>query len=184
MRYSGTVTRKIRSFRIQDYYLLGSCFPAHSAKNAFCNFLLVKDRRYRPTTPTASRYARCRTDNPQQTTDKRYFDLSVVPCSLSVHITCTVMRSVWASPVSLAATQGIQFVYFPPGTEMFHFPGYAPHASYERGSQWFTLRGFPIRTSPDQRLFATSPKLFAGYHVLLRLLPPRHPPYALIHLTI
>ncbi len=29
--------------------------------------------------------------------------------------------------------------------------------------------GFPIRTSPDQSLFASSPKLFAGYHVLRRL---------------
>ncbi len=44
--------------------------------------------------------------------------------------------------------------------------------------------GFPIQTSSDQCLFASSPKLFAGYHVLHRLLLPRHPPYALIHLTI
>ncbi len=29
--------------------------------------------------------------------------------------------------------------------------------------------GFPIRTSPDQSLFASSPKLFAGYRVLHRL---------------
>jgi hypothetical protein len=29
-------------------------------------------------------------------------------------------------------------------------------------------------------LFANSPKLFAGSHVFLRLLPPRHPSYALI----
>ena len=53
LRYSGTVTRKMHSFRLQDYYLLGSRFPANSAKNAFCNFPLVnKDRRYRPTTPS------------------------------------------------------------------------------------------------------------------------------------
>jgi hypothetical protein len=44
--------------------------------------------------------------------------------------------------------------------------------------------GFPIRISSDQSLFASSPKLFAGYNVLHRLLPPRHPPYTLIHLTI
>lgn len=29
--------------------------------------------------------------------------------------------------------------------------------------------GFPIRKSPDQSLFASSPKLIAGYHVLRRL---------------
>ncbi len=44
--------------------------------------------------------------------------------------------------------------------------------------------GFPIRKSPDQSLFADSPKLIAGYYVLHRLLSPRHPPYALIRLTI
>ena len=44
--------------------------------------------------------------------------------------------------------------------------------------------GFPIRTSPDQSLVVGSPKLIADFHVLHRLLPPRHPPYALIHLTI
>lgn len=44
--------------------------------------------------------------------------------------------------------------------------------------------GFPIRKSPDQSLFADSPRLIAGYYVLHRLLPPRYPPYALIHLTI
>ena len=44
--------------------------------------------------------------------------------------------------------------------------------------------GCPIRKSPDQSLFADSPKLIADYYVLHRLLPPRHPPYALIRLTI
>ena len=44
--------------------------------------------------------------------------------------------------------------------------------------------GCPIRTSPDQSLVVGSPKLIADLHVLHRLLPPRHPPYALIHLTI
>ena len=33
-------------------------------------------------------------------------------------------------------------------------------------------------------MFANSPKLFAANHVLRRLLPPRHPPFALTSLTI
>ena len=37
--------------------------------------------------------------------------------------------------------------------------------------------GFPIRISPDQSSFGSSPKLFATFYVLLRLLLPRHPPY-------
>ncbi len=44
--------------------------------------------------------------------------------------------------------------------------------------------GFPIQKSPDQSLFASSPKLIAGYHVFLRLSSPRHPPHALSHLTL
>ena len=43
--------------------------------------------------------------------------------------------------------------------------------------------GYPIRTSPDQRLVATSPKLIAGSDVLHRSLVSRHPPYALCVLT-
>jgi hypothetical protein len=49
------------------------------------------------------------------------------------------------------------------------------HASHEPG--------YPIRTSPDHRLLATSPKLIAGCDVLHRLLMSRHPPYALIVTT-
>eukprot|EP00657_Telonema_sp_P-1_P010107 TRINITY_DN43_c0_g1_i11.p2 TRINITY_DN43_c0_g1~~TRINITY_DN43_c0_g1_i11.p2 ORF type:complete len:108 (-),score=15.52 TRINITY_DN43_c0_g1_i11:79-402(-) len=44
--------------------------------------------------------------------------------------------------------------------------------------------GSPIQKSSGQSLFANSLKLFAGYHVFHRLLLPRHPPYALIHLTM
>ena len=58
----------------------------------------------------------------------------------------------------------------PPPTEMFQFGGFPPHG------YGFTLRyrritpvGFPIRTSTDQSLFASSPRLFAGYNVLHRL---------------
>ncbi len=45
------------------------------------------------------------------------------------------------------------------------------------------MRGFPIRTSSDHGSFANSPRLIAGYNVLLRLLVPRHPPCALKNLT-
>ena len=44
--------------------------------------------------------------------------------------------------------------------------------------------GFPIRTSRDHSFIASSPTLFAGLHVLRRLSSPRHPPDALIHLTL
>ena len=44
--------------------------------------------------------------------------------------------------------------------------------------------GSPIRTSRDHCSFASFSVLFAGLHVLLRLSSPRHPPDALIHLTL
>ena len=44
--------------------------------------------------------------------------------------------------------------------------------------------GFPIRKSPDLRLFGDYPELFAACHVLPRLLPPRHPPHALTILVV
>ena len=42
---------------------------------------------------------------------------------------------------------------------------------------------FLIRTSPDIMDMCSSPRLFAAYHVLHRLLVPRHSPYALSSLT-
>ena len=44
--------------------------------------------------------------------------------------------------------------------------------------------GFPIRESAGQSLFSSSPRLIAAVHALLRLLVPRHPPYALTILTV
>jgi len=44
--------------------------------------------------------------------------------------------------------------------------------------------GCPIRESTGQRLFSASPWLIAAVHALLRLLVPRHPPYALTILTV
>src|SRR3954453_21092545 len=65
---------------------------------------------------------------------------------------------------------------------MFQFPAFAlPRLCVHLG---VTLRwGFPIRTSPDQLLFARSPELFAGCRVLRRFSMPRHPPYTLKSLT-
>ena len=42
---------------------------------------------------------------------------------------------------------------------------------------------FHIRKSADISLICSSPQLIAAYHVLLRLLMPRHSPYALIRLN-
>src|SRR3712207_4270677 len=44
--------------------------------------------------------------------------------------------------------------------------------------------GFPIRESAGHRLFSASPRLIAAVHALHRLLVPRHPPCALLILTV
>ena len=71
----------------------------------------------------------------------------------------------------------------PAGTEMFHFPTFPPHTLYiqMRVTTHNMPRGYPIRTPSDHRSFTNSPRLIAGYHVLHRLLMPRHPPCALEH---
>ena len=78
-----------------------------------------------------------------------------------------------------------QLIYFPPGTEMVHFPGLARTRLYiQRAVIWFYQIGFPHSDIPGSRPVCGFPGLFAAYHVLHRLLVPRHPPYALSSLTI
>ena len=76
-----------------------------------------------------------------------------------------------------------RLISFPPGTEMFQFPGSARTGLYIQPavtpSSCEVTPGFPIRTSPDQGLFDGSPELIAAYHVLHRLSTPRHPPCTL-----
>ncbi|CAN0579294.1 unnamed protein product, partial [Laminaria digitata] len=56
---------------------------------------------------------------------------------------------------------------------MFQFPRFASLAGYlKRG-------GFPHSEILGSKLVRNSPRLIAAYHVLHRLLPPRHPPDAL-----
>ena len=45
------------------------------------------------------------------------------------------------------------------------------------------FEGFPHSDSRGSRLISSSPRLFAAFHVLRRLLVPRHPPLALCSFT-
>jgi hypothetical protein len=72
----------------------------------------------------------------------------------------------------------------PPGTEMVHFPGLArARLCVQRAVTEFYSAGFPHSDIPGSKPACGSPRLFAAGHVLLRLLAPRHPPYALSSLT-
>ena len=90
----------------------------------------------------------------------------------------------WAAPRSLATTRGISVDFFSSGYLDVSVPRVSPPHPMYSDADTAEAVGFPIRKSSDQSLFAGSPKLIAGYNVLHRLLSPRHPPYALIHLTI
>ena len=109
------------------------------------------------------------------------------------------MQEHWPGPRSLATTNGVSLMSFPPGTEMFQFPGFAsnpyciqdlipshdqpyesrrwsrPHAAAIRKVEG----GFPHSEILGSKLVRSSPRLIAAYHVLHRLSAPRHPPNAL-----
>ena len=91
---------------------------------------------------------------------------------------------VWALPVSLAATPGIEFSFFS--------SGYLDVSVHRVPSVWLWIHhtvtevssaGFPHSDIHGLSLICSSPWLFAAYHVFLRLLVPRHPPCALLRLT-
>ncbi len=70
---------------------------------------------------------------------------------------------------------------FPPGTEMFQFPGFAS-THYEFMCGYLLPGGLPHSDIHGSKPARGSPWLFAACHVLHRLLMPRHPPNALITL--
>ena len=94
---------------------------------------------------------------------------------------------VWPLLPSLAATERITDLFsFPPGTEMFHFPGFAlPYLCIQYGVLVAcTSRGFPHSGIHGSRPVSGSPWLIAAVHALHRLPSPRHPPCALDSLTV
>ena len=92
--------------------------------------------------------------------------------------------TVWALPVSLAATPGIDV--------SFSSSGYLDVSVHRVPSVWLCIyhtvtedysAGFPHSDISGSKDICSSPKLFAAYHVFHRLLVPRHPPCALLRLT-
>src|SRR4029453_1419709 len=59
-----------------------------------------------------------------------------------------------------------------------------PTYGFSRRSSGMSLSGLPHSEILGSKPVCGSPKLFAAYHVLHRLLAPRHSPYALSSLTI
>ena len=93
--------------------------------------------------------------------------------------------TVWALPLSLAATDGIDVSFSSSGYLDVSVPRVPFH------TLWIHVRmtegcsaGFPHSEISGSMDMCSSPKLFAAYHVFHRLLVPRHPPCALTTLTV
>ena len=111
----------------------------------------------------------------------------------SAIISKSIMRSeprsartpVWALPVSLAATPGIDVSFSSSGYLDVSVPRVPLHTLWI--GVWILevcSSGFPHSDIHGSRDICSSPWLFAAYHVFLRLSVPRHPPCALLRLTI
>ena len=92
--------------------------------------------------------------------------------------------SVWALPVSLAATPGIDFSFFSSG----YLDVSVHRVPSVKLCIHLTVPGvrpgrFPHSDICGLSLICSSPQLFAAYRVFRRLLVPRHPPCALSFLT-
>jgi hypothetical protein len=88
-------------------------------------------------------------------------------------------------PVRSSLLRESRLLSLPPGTEIFHFPGLAsPAYGFRRGCGSITRRGLPHSGISGSQPVSGSPELLAAYYALPRLRAPRHPPYALLRLTI
>ena len=83
--------------------------------------------------------------------------------------------AVWATPLSLAATDGIDF--------SFSSSGYLDVSVHQVVTCLPMDSAGSSRVPRDHRLFVSSPRNFADFHALL-LSTPRHPPCALRNLAI
>ena len=93
--------------------------------------------------------------------------------------------SVWALPISLAATFGIDFSFFSSGYLDVSVHRVPYHNLWIQ--LWLTevcSAGFPHSDIHGSIDICSSPWLFAAYHVFLRLLVPRHPPCALLRFAL
>jgi hypothetical protein len=71
-------------------------------------------------------------------------------------------------PVRSSLLGESRLISFPPGTEIFQFPGFAPY-TYVFSARYSLRSGFPHSDISGSMSVADSPELFAGCHVLHRL---------------
>ena len=92
-------TKKIFCFHLRGYHPLGPVFPDHSINKKFCDFSAIN-----------STSLPC---NPHPKSESAF----AYALRFRIGLVCLRVRS----PLLTEC----MFVYFPPGTEMFYFPGFA-----------------------------------------------------------
>ena len=91
---------------------------------------------------------------------------------------------VWPPPLSLATTRGISVDFFSsPYLDVSVREVPRVYLCIQYTLRDSSSRGFPHSDICGSKLICSSPQLFAACHVLLRLLMPRHSPYALLSLN-
>jgi hypothetical protein len=140
-------------FRLRGLYPLRRAVPCTSPTTQLCN------------SPTRRQADQLKPYNPPTTTAAAY------------HVV-----EVWADPLSLATTQGVEVSFLSSGYLDVSVPQLASTCPMDSGRSTRALPrvSFLIRRSRDQRSVSTSPGLISAAHVRRRLLAPRHPPCALV----
>jgi hypothetical protein len=83
-------------------------------------------------------------------------------------------------PVRSPLLRESRLISTPRGTKMFQFPRFPPRPyGFSAGCRGMTPCALPHSDIPGSVPAGGSPRLIAAYHVLHRLLAPRHPPCAL-----
>ena len=139
-------------------------FPQNSSCSAVlrCRLTLHSVFRVRDCHPVSSRFPACST-----TLRFAYCRRSYNPGRCQRHPRFGLMRV--RSPLLAQSF----LLSFPPGTKMFQFPGFALE---HRSSAGIAAGGFPHSDIRGSQGICPSPRLFAAYHVLLRLREPQASP--------
>jgi hypothetical protein len=166
--YSGIYSTGLILFKYGTITLYGSAFQPSSSKNKFCNlfrcFTVHRQYTLQPSTATVP--------------VRMYLKICSQRDRIFFHLRAEFRLIPFRSP--LLRESQIRSLFFQL-LRCFTSLACLPMPIYlAQGIMSLHMMGFPIRKSPDISLFVSYPRLIADYHVLHRLLQPRHPPYTLI----
>ncbi len=155
--------QELSLFHIRGHYPLGRCFPAASVIKTFCN-----------SSRTSTTFA---SYNPAIRRQR----FGLVPFRSPLLRVSRELRSM--PPKHRPHRTQLILFSFPPGTEMFHFPGFASRRRYSTDFQFKTERVSPFG---DLRIkgYKPPPRSFSQVSRVLHSRPrPRHPPCTLTSLV-